>query len=60
MSETSWHLLRLEVFPKLILSNAWFLTDCFVQGLIKSTAAPSVCDIQELYLKLHISATIVR
>ena len=35
MSETSWHLLRLDVFPKFILSNAWFLTDCFVQGSSK-------------------------
>ena len=63
MSETWWHLLRretwnlIDVFPKFILSNSWFLTDCFVQGSNKNTAAPSVCDLQELYFKLHISAT---
>jgi len=27
---------------------------------VKKTAAPSVCDIQEIYFKLHISATNVR
>ena len=47
-------------FPQLILSNAWFLTDCFVQGSSKNTAAPSMCDIQEIYFKLRISATNVR
>jgi len=66
MSETSWHSLRLgtwnliEVFSKLILSNAWFFTDCIVRRSSKNNAAPSVCDIQELYFKLHISATNVR
>ena len=47
-------------FPKLVLSNVWFLTDCFVQGSSKNTAAPSMCDIQEIYFKLRISATNVR
>jgi len=48
MSETNWHFLRLgtsnliDVFPKLIMSSAWFLTDCFVQESSKNTAAPSV------------------
>ena len=42
LSETSCHLWRLYVFPKFILSNAWHLTDCFVQGSSKNTAAPSV------------------
>ena len=30
----------IDVFPNLILRNAWFLTDCFVQGSSKNTAAP--------------------
>jgi len=47
-------------FPKLTLSNAWFLTVCFVQGSSKNTASPSVCDIQEIYFKLPISPTNVR
>jgi len=50
----------IDVFAKLILSNDCFLTDCFVQGSSKNTAAPSVYDIQENYFKLHISATNVR
>ena len=66
MSETSWHLLTLgtwnsiDIFPKLMLCNACFLTDCFLQGSNKNTDASSVCDIQELDFKLHISATNVR
>jgi len=37
----------IDVFTKLILSNALFFTDFFVQGSSKNTAAPSVCDIQQ-------------
>ena len=56
MCETWWHLLRLgtwnliEVFSKLRLSNTWFLTDCFVQGSGKTTAAPSVCVIFNCFI----------
>jgi len=53
MSETSWHLLRLDVFPKFMLSSGWFLTDCFVQGSSKNTAAPSVWYPRALFQTAH-------
>jgi len=53
MSETSWHLLRRDVFPKFILSNGWFLTDCFVQGSSKNTAAPSAWYPRALFQSAH-------
>jgi len=60
MSETSWHLFILgtwnwiDVFPKLILSNGWFLTYCFVQWSSKNNAAPSVCDnLDALFQTAH-------
>jgi len=37
-----------------------FLRIALFEDRAKTTAAPSVCDIQELYFKLHISATNVR